>query len=136
HVRFLLERLGHEWGEVGRELAKGDRIHEVDAVGTHGVLDNFSAVGGELVVVGDHQDSSFRMCFGNVDLDVGGDGLFFAQAVTDDVLAGDGGREVAVGHDVDARRADGENRNLEGLCEWVHGDRRVREGRAEEREQV
>src|ERR1700693_6058261 len=76
------------------------------------------------------------MRFGNVDLDVGGDGRLLAETIPEDIPAGDGGWGVAVGNDIDARGADRENRDLEALGQRVHGDRRVREGRAKEREQV
>src|SRR4029077_2678918 len=76
------------------------------------------------------------MRLGDVDLDVGGNGRLLAQAVTKDVPARDGGWGVAIGHDVDARRADRENRDLEALGQRVHGHGRVREGWAKEREEL
>jgi len=71
-----------------------------------------------------------------VDLDVGRDRRLFSQAVPEDVLTGDGGGGVAVGHDVDAGGADREDRNLEAFGQRVNGDGGVRESRTEEREQL
>src|SRR5439155_630062 len=62
--------------------------------------------------------------------------MFFAETVTEDVFARIRFWVVAVRHDVNAGGADREDRNLETLGERMHRDRRVREGRTEEAEQL
>src|SRR6266849_1946068 len=135
-VRVLLHRLRYEWREISRRFGEGDRGQQLNAELANRVGDDRSAVLRKLVVIGHHQYARLRMLRIRVDLDVGRDRRLFAETVAEDVLAGDGGRSVAVGHDVDARGADREDRNLEAFGQRVNGDGGVRESRTEEREEL
>src|SRR2546426_2697174 len=71
-----------------------------------------------------------------VDLDVGRDRRFLAQAVAEDVLARIGFREVAIRDDMDAGGADRQDWNLEAFREWMDSDRRIGERGSEKGEQL